>query len=110
MKIVAALITALLLTGCAAKADTISFDRAALALTIADLGGPLRQACIAGKLAKDTCDDLNDADKAARKAIMTPAPDKDSTDAIVALLLKVGSAAARAYGFPVPSPGVPPKP
>jgi len=49
-----AMLGVLLLGECGGKQppNMISFDRASLALTIADLGGSLRQACFAGKLTK----------------------------------------------------------
>jgi hypothetical protein len=93
-----------LLAGCAAKADVISFDRATFAVAYTELAVPLRQACAGGRLPKDECDDMEKKDKAVRRAILTPTKEADSTDAIVGMFLKIGSAAARAYGFPVPAP------
>jgi hypothetical protein len=100
----------MLLSGCAAKPDVISFDRGAFALMYADVAWPLRQACEAGRLSAAECTQLGVADALARKAIVTPATTTDRTDEIMGIFLKVGAAAARAYGFPVPSPSSMPKP
>jgi len=99
------IVLASLLAGCAAKADVISFPRTEFAVTYTELAMPFRQACAAGRLPKEfDCEGLEKQDKAVRKAILTPAKEADSTDAVMSMLLKIGSAAARAYGFPVPAP------
>ena len=104
MKTIVVLLLLPLLGGCAAKADMISFPRTEFAVAYTELAVPFRQACDAKKLPKDQCEDLEKTDKYVRKAILKPAPQEDTTDAVVSMFLKIGTAAARAYGFPVPSP------
>jgi hypothetical protein len=97
----------LFLAGCAAPADMISFDRGAFALMYSDLVGSLRQACDSGRLTTIECSQLAAADHAARQAIVSPTKAAKTSEDLMTIFFRIGSAAARAYGFPVPPPSKP---
>jgi molybdenum cofactor biosynthesis enzyme len=86
--LVAVVAAVLLLTGCAAKGDVVSFDRGAFALTYGKLSQALTTACKDKKLSEADCTRLAEVDATVTKQLTTPtkAPSGIDMDAVMKLL------------------------
>jgi hypothetical protein len=93
-----AVITPLLLlalTGCAAKADVITFDRGAFGYAYGRTSQMLTTACASGRLDATECARLSEIDASIVKQLTAPAPSSSSVDMeqVMKVLITLGKMA-----------------
>lgn len=95
MRRLSLLLVSLLLTGCAAKADVISFDRGAFGYAYGRTSQMLTTACTNGRLDAVECARLSEIDATIVKQITAPPAASSSVDMeqLMKLLITVGKLA-----------------